>query len=292
MKSIIFGCDGQDGSYLSRLLYKHDINVVGVSNLNSEWTKGDVGDYKFVDEIIRATNPDYIFHFAAISTTRHEVLFDNHNAISNGTLNILESVKNHCPHSRVFLSGSAMQFQNDGRPIDEHTPFEASSPYSMSRIHSTYAGRYYRHAFGVKIYVGYFFNHDSPLRTESHVNKKITASALRIAKGSTERLELGNVDVRKEFNFAGDIVEAVWTMINQDAVYEAVIGSGKSYSIREWTAYCFSKIGRNWEDHVTVLRDYTPEYSTLVSNPALIKSIGWEPRVDFYQLADMMMAEA
>jgi GDPmannose 4,6-dehydratase len=290
MKALIFGIAGQDGYYLNQLLINNNIEVIGVSNFVDQWIKGDVGNYVFVEELVKQHQPDYIFHFAALSTTQHYALFDNHNAISTGTLNILECVKKHSPKSKVFLSGSAMQFKNEGFPIDEQTSFDASSPYSVARIHSIYAGRYYRQAFGIKVYVGYFFNHDSPLRTEQHVNKKITAAVNRIANGSNEKLELGNVEVQKEFNYAGDIVEAIWILVNQSGIFEAVIGSGKTYSIKDWTEHCFKKINRNWQDFVFVKEDFIPEYKILVSNPALIESLGWQPKVDFYQLADMMMS--
>ncbi len=288
MKALIFGISGQDGHYLSELLRNKNIEVIGVSRSHGD-SKGDVADYSFVESIIKHHRPNYIFHFAANSTTHHSALFDNHKAISTGTLNILECVRLHCPTVRVFLSGSAMQFKNEGIPIDEQTPFEASSPYSVARIQSVYAGRYYRSAFGLKVYVGYFFNHDSPLRSEKHVNQKIVSSVKRIANGSTEKLELGNIDVKKEFNYAGDVVEAVWTLINQETVFEAIIGSGEAHSIKEWVEYCFKKINRNWEDYVIIYHDFTPDYKILVSNPELIRSIGWQPKVDFYKLADIMM---
>ncbi len=289
MKCMIFGINGQDGHYLADLLTSNGVDVIGVSRFAGNWIKGDVADFAFVESLIKSHQPDYIFHFAANSTTRHTALFDNHNAISTGTLNILESVKLHCAQAKVFLSGSAMQFENKGLPIDENTPFEAKSPYSVARIHSTYAGRYYRQTFGIKAYTGYFFNHDSPLRTEQHVNKKITAAINRIANGSNEKLELGNVDVQKEFNYAGDVVEAVWMLVNQDSLFEAVIGSGDPHSIREWTEYCFATVNKNWGDFVEIRKDFVPEYKILVSSPALIKSLGWQPKVTFYQLADMML---
>ena len=288
MKALIFGISGQDGHYLSELLRKRNIEIIGVSRSYGD-LKGDVADYSFVESIIKHYQPSYIFHFAANSTTHHSALFDNHKAISTGTLNILECVRLHCPTAKVFLSGSAMQFKNEGLPIDEQTPFEASSPYSIARIQSVYAGRYYRSAFGLLVYFGYFFNHDSPLRSERHVNQKIVSSVKRIANGSFEKLELGNIDVKKEFNYAGDVVEAVWTLINQDAVFEAIIGSGDAHSIQEWVEYCFKKVNKNWEDHVMINPDFIPEYKILVSNPKLIRSIGWKPKVDFFKLADMMM---
>ena len=289
MKAIIFGISGQDGHYLDRLLIANKVEVLGVSRSGVDPINGDVSDLVFVGELIRTHKPDYIFHFAANSTTDHMALFENHEAISTGTLNILESVKQHCPKARVFLSGSAMQFKNEGLPIDEKTPFEARSPYAVARIQSVYAGRYYRSAFGMRVYVGYFFNHDSPLRTERHINQKIISVVKRIASGSRETLELGNLDVKKEFNYAGDIVEAVWALINQDNVYEAVIGSGIAYSIKDWVEYCFKKANRNWQDFVVLKNGFVPEYKILVSNPQVIKSVGWTPKVNFYQLADMMM---
>lgn len=288
MNALIFGINGQDGHYLSNLLQKRNIQVIGVSHSNGN-LMGDVADFAFVEALIKTHQPNYVFHFAANSTTHHSALFDNHKAISTGTLNVLECVRVHCPTARVFLSGSAMQFKNERLPIDEQTPFEASSPYSVARIQSVYAGRYYRSAFGLKVYMGYFFNHDSPLRSEKHVNQKIVSSVKRIANGSTEKLELGNIDVKKEFNYAGDVVEAVWTLINQDTVFEAIIGSGEAHSIQEWVEYCFKKIKKNWEDYVIIDLDFRLDYKILVSNPELIRSIGWKPTVDFNRLADIMM---
>jgi GDPmannose 4,6-dehydratase len=289
VKAIIFGINGQDGFYLSQLLIKNKVEVIGVSRSESEWTMGDIGNFAFVEALVKKYKPEYIFHFAALSTTQHSALFENHNAISTGTLNVLEAVKNHSPNSRVFLSGSAMQFKNEGLPINEQTSFEASSNYSVARIQSVYAARYYRDRFRLKVYVGYFFNHDSPLRTDHHVNKMIVSAVKRIAMGSTERLELGNMNVCKEFSFAGDIVKAVWRLVNQDTIFETVIGSGKAYSIKEWTELCFQKINRNWENFVEVKSHFTPEYLMLVSDPSLVKGIGWEPEVDFYQMVEMMM---
>jgi GDPmannose 4,6-dehydratase len=288
-KALIFGVNGQDGHYLGALLRKQQVEVVGVSRGGGE-VRGDVGDLALVDSVIQTQQPDVIFHLAANSTTRHDTLFDNHTAISTGTLNILESVRTRAPQARVFLSGSAMQFHNSGLPIDEQTPFEASSPYSIARIQSVYAARYYRAKFGLRVYVGYFFNHDSSLRSERHVNQKVVAAVQRIAGGSSEKVVIGNVDVRKEFNYAGDITEAVWQLVNQERVFEAVVGCGEAHSIQEWTEYCFGRIGRDWREFVTIDRSFVPEYQVLVSNPALLKSIGWRPAVSFHGLADKMMA--
>jgi GDPmannose 4,6-dehydratase len=289
MKALIFGISGQDGFYLTRLLALHTVDFVGVSRSSGNWLQGDVSDFSFVSSVIQSLKPALIFHLAADSTTKHESLFANHEAISTGTLNILESVRLYSPHSKVFLSGSAMQFNNSGGPINESTPFSATSPYAVARIQAAYAGRYFRDFFGVHVYTGFFFNHDSPLRSERHVSKKIAAASVRIACGSKERLPLGNIFVQKEFNFAGDTVEAVWIMVNQDTIFEAVIGNGETHSIEEWANYCFSSQGLDWREHVDIDQTFKPEYMRLVSDPSLMRSMGWKTRTSFTELADMMI---
>jgi GDPmannose 4,6-dehydratase len=285
---IIFGSNGQDGRYLKTLLEKEGKKVDCISRSGTNLV-GDIRDYSFVEEQIESKQPKYIFNFAALSTTKHSALFENHQTICNGTLNILEAARLYSPDSKIFISGSALQFKNDGAPINEQTAFEGSSPYSVSRIHSVYSARYFRKAFGLQTYVGYFFHHDSPFRSEKHVNQKIIQAVKRISLGSKEKFELGNIDVKKEFNFALDIVGAIWVLINQDRIHEAVLGCGEAHSIKEWLEYCFRKIDKNWEDYVILKEKFIPEFNILVSNPSLIKSLGWKPKVSFYQLADIML---
>ena len=286
--ALIIGANGQDGFYLNELLQREGITVIKVSRKGCT-LNGDVSDYTFIEHVIRQYLPDFIFHFAANSTTQHRSLFENHLSICTGTLNVLEATRLYCPAAKVFISGSALQFLNEGKPIDELTPFDGSSPYAVARIHSVYASRYFRKVFSMKVYVGYFFNHDSPLRTEQHINQRIVRAVQKISSGNKDKLLLGNIDVRKEFNFAGDIVEAVWKLINQELVYEAVLGCGKTYSIKDWVIYCFEKMKLNWNEYVITDKEYIPEYNILVSNPRLIFQMGWKPRVDFHQLADLML---
>src|SRR6188474_2736160 len=180
MKAIIWGADGQDGFYLDALLRQKGYEVTGIGQ--KDIGRINISNYTQVSDLIKKDQPDFIFHLAANSTTQHFAWQENHETISTGTLNILESVKEFSPHSKIFLSGSGLQFKNEGHPISETDPFEASSIYAVNRIHTVYAARYYR-ALGVKAYVGYFFNHDSPLRSERHINKKIIEAAKRIAAG-------------------------------------------------------------------------------------------------------------
>lgn len=289
MKAVIFGAGGQDGHYLSALLKERGVQAIGISRSTGD-CRGDVGSRGFVDELIRTERPDYIFHLAANSTTRHDVIFENHETISTGTLNILEAARRHRPEAKVFIAGSAMQFLNNGAPINEDSPFEASSAYAVARIQATYAARYFRQKFAMRVYCGFLFNHDSPLRTDKHVNRIIVDSVKRIAQGSEEPLALGNLAVQKEFGFAGDVAEAIWKLIDQDDIFEVVIGTGCTYSIQDWVAYCFRSIGRDWRSHVVCKQGFQAEYMRLVSDNRLLLSLGWRSRVGFEQLADLMLA--
>ena len=288
MNALIFGANGQDGHYLADLCRTKGISPIGISRTGNG-TCGDVGIYEDVEALIKKHAPMYIFHLAARSTTRHDALFENHQTISSGTLHILESVKTHCPRARVFLAGSGLQFVNTGRAITEDDPFEAGSPYAVARIQSVYAGRYYR-TLGIPVYVGYLFHHESPLRKPGHVSKMISLAAQRIAAGSGETVELGDISVEKEWTFAGDVAEAMFTLVSQDSIFEAVIGSGVTYTIQDWLEQCFNLVGKDWREHVRIRENFVPEYSRLVSDPATIRSLGWSPRTGLPELARLMMA--
>ena len=287
MKAIIFGAAGQDGFYLKRLLESRALEVIGVSR-SGGFLKTDITNYEAVSALIKKESPDFIFHLAANSTTSHTALFENHAVIATGTLNILESVKEFSPKTKVFISGSALQFLNEGKPIRETDPFAANDGYAVSRIQSVYAARYFR-SLGLQVYIGYFFNHDSPLRTERHIAKKISAAAQRIAKGSNEVLEIGDTSVIKEWSYAGDIVEAIWLLVNQDTVFEANIGSGEGYSIKEWIEACSEKLNINLRPYLHETKGYTSPYKILISENSLIRSLGYKPEVSFHELVNIMM---
>lgn len=288
MSAIIFGINGQDGIYLGRLLNEQGMPVIGVSRSAGNWISGDVSDYSFVKEIVAKSKPDFIFHLAANSSTRHDVVFENHDTISTGTLNILEAVYRSSPTTKVFLSGSGLQFVNKGFPISEKDPFEATSPYAVARIQSVYAAQYYR-TLGLRIYIGYFFNHDSPYRSERHVNQKIVQAVKRIKAGSREQLELFDISIKKEFSFAGDIAEAIFTLVKNETIYEAVIGSGKAFTIAEWLDICFGYFKMDWREKVKNSAPLKKEYNILVSDPATIFALGWKPKVGIFDLARLMI---
>lgn len=287
MPIIIFGDNSQDGYYLKKMYLTTPDEVIGVSRSGNE-VKGSVADETFVKHLVKTHLPSAIYHFAANSTTRHEALFENYATISTGTLNILEAVKKHSPSSKVFITGSGLQFKNSGQPISEHDDFEALNPYAVARIQSVYAARYYR-TLGIRAYVGYLFHHESPLRKEHHVSKMIAMAVQRIANGSDETIEIGDMNVQKEWTFAGDVVRGILTMVEQDDIFEATIGSGVAYTIQDWIEQCFMVIGKNWRDYVRKKEGFSAEYSRLVSDPSTINSLGWKPGVTFNALAQMMV---
>ena len=287
MTAIIFGAAGQDGIYLTQLLLAKQCKVIAV-NRSADGEPPVINSFEKICQLVKDNKPQYIFHLAANSTTNHNAWQQNHETISTGSMNILEAVKQYSPATKIFLSGSGLQFKNTGLPIKETDDFDASSIYAVSRIHTVYAARYYR-SMGIKVYVGYFFNHDSPYRTERHINKKISEIAKRIASGSKEKLQIGDLTVKKEFGFAGDIVKAIITLVEQDAVYEAVIGTGVAHTIEEWIAVCFGHFGLEWQKYTESLAGFTSEYRILVSNPSTIFSIGWKPEATIQSLAKIML---
>jgi len=288
LNALIFGANGQDGYYLTELCKLKRIEPIGVSR-SGEWMQGDVSCYDQVEHLIKEYRPTYLFHLAANSSTKHDALFENHETVSTGTLNILEAVKCHSPETRVFLTGSGVQFKNKGLPIKETDEFEANSPYSVARIQSVYAARYFR-SLGMKVYVGYLFHHESPLRKPRHVSQMIAMAVKRIAKGSDESIELGDISVEKEWTFAGDMAKGIFTLVDQDKVFEAAIGSGVTYSIENWLEQCFGIIGKDWHDYIHLRQGFTPEYKRLVSNPGTINSLGWYPTVGLKDLAEIMVS--
>lgn len=288
MKALIFGANGQDGYYLNELCKLKGIEPIGVSR-SGDWVHGDVSDYKQVEQLIKQYLPAYVLHVASNSTTQHDALFENHKTIATGTLNVLEAVKKYCPAAKVFITGSGLQFKNTGNPISEGDEFDAISVYSVARIQSVYAARYYR-SLGLFIYVGYLFHHESPIRKPNHISQMIALAVKRIAAGSDEFIELGDISVEKEWTFAGDVARGIFTLLEQDDIFEAVIGSGKAFSIENWLEHCFKIIGKNWRNHVRLTANFVPEYKRLISNPATINTLGWFPSVDLPELAALMLS--
>lgn len=287
-KALLFGINGQDGYYLAKLLKANGIEVIGVSRSAGNWLQGDVADRNFVKELIRNKKPGYVFHLAANSRIDHELLGEHQRTIVDGTLHILESVVEYTQETKVFITGSGLQFKNTGLPINEQTVFEARDAYSLARIQSVYMARYYR-TKGIRAYTGYLFHHDSPLRGNNHLNKKIADAAVAAGEGKEVSLSIGDITVEKEFGFAGDIANGIFHLTGQDHFYEACIGTGKSYPIEKWLQLCFSAKGKNWRDYVMLKENFEPGFRKMVSDSTLLQSSGWTPAVEIEQLAEMMV---
>jgi GDPmannose 4,6-dehydratase len=287
--SIVFGASGQDGHYLCTLLREQGIRTIGVARSAGAWTRGDVRDFAFVEELIRSTVPTHIFQLAANSTTDHAALFENHETISTGALAVLEATLRHAPHAKVFIAGSGLQFANTGVPIRETDGFEASSAYAVARIQSVYAARYYR-TLGVKAYVGYLFHHDSPLRRGRRVSRQVVEGLKRIQRGETDVLAVADPTVRREWVFAEDTARGILTLVDQDSTFEATVGSGEARSIDEWIRACATELSLD-EDNFSVVSEpgFVPPFGVLVSDPSTIHRLGWKPRVSFEDLAARMV---
>lgn len=290
MNALIFGASGQDGHYLAEVCREKGVTPIGVSRSGAPF-RGDVGSFAQVRALVQEHRPAYVFQLAARSTTRHEALFENHETISTGALNVLEAARLEAPDARVLIVGSGVQFANTGAPISETAPFEATSPYAVARIQSAYAARYFR-SLGLRAYVGYLFHHESPLRKPDHLSTTIALAARRIGAGSEEKLDLGDVTVEKEWTFAGDVARAMFTLVSQDAIFEATIGSGRTHSVAEWLDACFRRVGKDWREHVRLREGFVPEYRRLVSDPSTIRALGWAPQLAIEGLAALMMQSA
>lgn len=285
--AIIFGASGQDGYLLNNILINKKVTTHLISRNNSS-IKGDVSDFQFVSQLIKSTKPDYIFHFAATSSVSHEFLFENHSSISMGTINILESVKMHSRESKVFIAGSAEQYENKGNAINESSPFKANSSYSAERIYSTHISRYFREKYNIQVYNGFFFHHDSPFRSNDHLNQRILNFVKDLSLESNSKFRIGDYTIQKEFNYSGDFMRAVWLLINQNSIYEVVIGSGKPYPISDWLEMAFTKRNLDWKHWVELDPEYNKPYDKLFSDPSLMKSLGWEPKLDKTDLLNLM----
>jgi GDPmannose 4,6-dehydratase len=288
-KAIIFGVNGQDGHYLKEKLLGANIDCIGVSRSSGDWISLDVGDPSGVEQIIRREKPDFIFNLAATSSTGPELLIEHQHTIVGGTLNILKASLQYSPQARVFITGSGLQFSKSIRPIKESDCYEASDSYSLARIQSCYMARYFRQ-IGLATYIGYLFHHDSPFRKPNHLSQRIVIAAQEAAVGKHPKIEIGDIAIEKEFGFAGDIAEAILTLVLQETVTEACIGTGKAYPISKWIQLCFDSVNLDWKRFIRIKKGFEGEFIRLESDPSTMYSLGWMPNTNIAALAKIMMS--
>jgi len=210
-----------------------------------------------------------------------------------GTLRLLEAIRKTGIKAKFYQASSSEMFGAAAAPQSEITPFEPQSPYAAAKVYAYYIVRNYRKAYNIFACNGILFNHESPRRGETFVTRKVTRAATRIKLGLKDKLYLGNLDARRDWGFAGDYVEAMWLMLQQDEPDDFVIATGKTYSVREFVDRVFKKLDLDYEKYVEIdSRYFRPtEVDVLLGDASKAKKkLGWMPRVSFDQLIDMMIA--
>ncbi len=288
-RAIIFGGGGQDGLFLREHLltlghqvfsFTHHGGVIGPAL--------DVADFQNVSKIIKEIKPYYIFHLAARSSTRHEFILENHRAIVDGAVSVLESADRYAPDANIFLASSGLVFKNIGQPIKESDEHVTNTAYAMARLEALQVARYYRQR-GRKVFVGFLFNHESHLRPPESVARRIASCVAEVHLGLKSSITIGNPNVTKEWLWAGDAVSAMVHFVNQHDIFEVCIGDGIGRTVRDYAAACCEVVGISLEDYLIELPGYQVEYSYFVSDSSIIRKLGWVPEVKLEGLAKKMV---
>jgi len=314
-KALITGITGQDGSYLAEFLLQKGYKVYGILRRSSTFGTeridhiyqdphkdpdlkliyGDLTDGGNLSSIIHEIQPDEIYNLGAQSHVR--VSFDQPiytvNTDALGTLRLLEALRKMKSPPRFYqASSSEMYGKVVETPQTEKTPFYPRSPYGCAKAYSFWQTVNYREAYNLFACNGILFNHESPRRGETFVTRKITRAATRIKEGLQDKLYLGNLDAKRDWGFAGDYVEAMWLMLQQEKAEDYVIATGQTHSIREFLDVAFDKVGLDWNQYVEIdPRYFRPaEVDLLLGDSSKAqKLLNWHPRVNFEQLAAMMI---
>src|SRR4051812_11006041 len=315
-KALITGITGQDGSYLAELLLAKGYTVHGIvrrsSSFNTERIEhlyrdphnpearlflhyGDLVDGTGLREILSRVQPDELYNLGAQSHVR--VSFDQPvytvQADALGTMNLLEAIRDTGKPIRFYqASSSEMYGKVVETPQTENTPFYPRSPYACAKVYSYWQTVNYRESYGMYTCNGILFNHESPRRGETFVTRKITRAATRIKVGLQDTLFLGNLDAKRDWGFAGDYIEAMWLMLQQEKADDYVVATGETHSVREFLQEVFGALDLDWEKHVKVdPRYFRPaEVDLLLGDPSKARrDLGWTPKVTFKGLAKMMV---
>ncbi|HEY6417638.1 MAG TPA: GDP-mannose 4,6-dehydratase [Candidatus Binataceae bacterium] len=318
--ALITGVTGQDGSYLAEFLLKKGYEVHGVVRRTSSFATGridhlrkgfgpgsevlhlhygDLGDGTGLRRIIEQVRPDEVYNLAAQSHVR--ISFDQPeytaDVVGLGALRLLEAIRDHNKRhgrtTRFYQAGSSEMF---GKAVEapqrETTPFHPRSPYGCAKVYAHWQTVNYREAYELFACNGILFNHESPRRGENFVTRKITRSATRIKLGLQEKLALGNLDAQRDWGFAGDYVEAMWMMLQQDKPDDYVVAAGENHSVREFLDLAFDRVKLDWRKVVELdPRFLRPaEVDLLVGDASKAKRVlGWQPRLSFKGLVALMV---
>jgi GDPmannose 4,6-dehydratase len=314
-KALITGITGQDGSYLAELLLNKGYAVHGLirraSTFNTERIDhlykdfhdpaarihlyyGDLSVSGQLTDLLHDIQPDEIYHLGAQSHVR--VSFDmpeyTGDVTGLGTLRLLEAIRKTGIKTKFYQASSSEMFGAAPPPQNELTPFQPQSPYAAAKVYAYYIVRNYRDAYKLFACNGILFNHESPRRGETFVTRKVTRAATRIKLGLQDKLYLGNLDAKRDWGFAGDYVEAMWLMLQQEKPDDLVIATGETHSVKEFVEKVFQKLNLDYQKHVIIDPKYfrPTEVDVLLGDSSKAKNIlGWKPRVGFDQLIDMMI---
>ena len=308
-KALITGVTGQDGSYLADLLLAKGYEVVGVVRRTShhsyeriehlldriEVVAADLLDQHSLTVVIQDSRPDEVYNLAAQSyvptSWTQPVLTGEFTAL--GVTRILEAVRLAHPTARYYQASSSEMFGKvTETPQRESTAFYPRSPYGVAKVYGHWITVNYRESYGLYAVSGILFNHESPRRGIEFVTRKVTDGVARIKLGLARELRLGNLEARRDWGFAGDYVDAMWRMLQQDQPQDYVIGSGETHSVRELVELAFAHVGLDYRQHVVSdPKYYRPaEVDLLLADPSKARrELGWTPTVGFTELVAMMV---
>jgi GDPmannose 4,6-dehydratase len=307
--ALITGITGQDGSYLAELLLSKGYRVVGVVRRSSttpyeriahltdriELRSADLLDQTSLMDVMDEVRPDEIYNLAAqsfVATSWNQpVLTGEFTAI--GVTRMLEAMRRIVPAARFYQASSSEQFGLvQETPQRETTPFYPRSPYGVAKVYGHWITVNYRESFGLYAVSGILFNHESPRRGLEFVTRKVTDGVARIVTGRATELRLGNLDARRDWGFAGDYVDAMWRMLQQEQPADYVIGTGETWTVRQLCEEAFGHVGLDWTAHVVTDKKFErpAEVELLVADPSKARrGLGWEPKVHFRELVRMMV---
>lgn len=313
-RALICGVNGQDGSYLASFLHAKGYEVVGTSRdamssnapgLLALGVKSSVrvvsmalDDFRSVLQIVTRVEPDEIFNLAGQSSVGHsfDQPVDTIESIVMGTLNLLEAIRFVDRPIRFYNAGSSECFGDTGSAAAmESTPFRPRSPYAVAKVCAHNLVANYREAYRLHASTGILFNHESPLRPERFVTQKIVRAASRIARGSGEKLTLGNLDIHRDWGWAPEYVDAMWRMVQQDEPTDLVIATGRTVSLEHFVSAAFGHFGLRWQDHVrqdqSLLRPSDIKFGAADPSRAATR-LGWKASMDVDRVVTQMCRAA
>ena len=310
-RAFITGITGQDGAYLAKSLLAKGYTVYGLHARRSTDTlwrlrdlgvagdvtllEGDLNDLSALIRCMEKSAADEVYNVAAQSFvgTSWEQPVLTANVTGVGALNMLEAVRIVHPKARFYQASTSEMFGLIQESMQsETTPFYPRSPYGVAKLYAHWMTVNYRESFGLHASSGILFNHESPIRGIEFVTRKVTDAVARIKQGKQQELRLGNIDAKRDWGFAGDYVEAMWLMLQQEVADDYVIATGQTTTVRDMCRIAFAHVGLNHEDHVVIdPKFYRPaEVEVLLGNPAKAKArLGWEATTDLETLISMMV---